>query len=45
MRPLRQHRSTPEYTRVQAWTAALFRVDTLQQAQATQAGEPNCGIR
>ncbi|MCX8006074.1 MAG: heme-binding protein [Burkholderiaceae bacterium] len=36
---------TPDSALAKAWTAASFRVDTLQLAQATQAGEPNSGIR
>jgi len=36
---------TPETARRKAWTAVSFRTDTVDMAEATQAGEPESGIR
>lgn len=36
---------TPETAANKAWTAASFRVDTLELARQTQPGQPSSGIR
>ena len=36
---------TPEMATSKAWTAASFRVSTLELARATQSGQPMSGIR
>ncbi len=36
---------TPETARLKAWTAVSFRTDTMAMTEATQAGQPQSGIR